>query len=168
VPSAPPVSPATVAAQVARAMPTAPPGRHSQAPSDPYPARPARPAQDPRTAQEPRVAEPRGETAAPPPVGREAPVPPAAPAAEARAAEAPAPEVPAPEVPTAEAASEQAARQGRKSARGKRSSVPSWDEIMFGNSRQRDLSVTARIVEAEVQALKPAILQVILRFAGMG
>jgi hypothetical protein len=37
-----------------------------------------------------------------------------------------------------EAASEQTARQGRKAARGKRSSVPSWDEIMFGNSRQRD------------------------------
>jgi Protein of unknown function (DUF3071) len=39
---------------------------------------------------------------------------------------------------SAEPASEQAGRQGRKSARGKRSSVPSWDEIMFGSSRQRD------------------------------
>jgi hypothetical protein len=29
-------------------------------------------------------------------------------------------------------------RQGRKAARGKRSSVPSWDEIMLGSSRQRD------------------------------
>ena len=38
----------------------------------------------------------------------------------------------------AEPAGEQAARQGRKAARGKRSSVPSWDEIMFGSSRQRD------------------------------
>ena len=38
----------------------------------------------------------------------------------------------------AEAADEQATRQGRKAARGRRSSVPSWDEIMFGNSRQRD------------------------------
>ena len=37
-----------------------------------------------------------------------------------------------------EAAGEQTARQGRKAARGRRSSVPSWDEIMFGNSRQRD------------------------------
>ena len=61
---------------------------------------------------------------------------------------------PAPEVATAEAgtpaaqddlaqapaepADEQAGRQGRKAARGKRSSVPSWDEIMFGSSRQRD------------------------------
>jgi hypothetical protein len=42
--------------------------------------------------------------------------------------------------PAAEAPStgEQSARPGRKTARGKRSSVPSWDEIMFGNSRQRD------------------------------
>jgi hypothetical protein len=37
-----------------------------------------------------------------------------------------------------EALAEQPARQGRKAARGRRSSVPSWDEIMFGNSRQRD------------------------------
>jgi hypothetical protein len=37
-----------------------------------------------------------------------------------------------------ESAGEPAARQGRKAARGRRSSVPSWDEIMFGNSRQRD------------------------------
>jgi hypothetical protein len=40
--------------------------------------------------------------------------------------------------PQPEAAGEQTARQGRKAARGRRSSVPSWDEIMFGNSRQRD------------------------------
>ncbi len=35
-------------------------------------------------------------------------------------------------------AGEQPTRPGRKTARGRRSSVPSWDEIMFGNSRQRD------------------------------
>jgi hypothetical protein len=35
-------------------------------------------------------------------------------------------------------AAEQAGRPGRKAARGRRSSVPSWDEIMFGSSRQRD------------------------------
>jgi hypothetical protein len=40
--------------------------------------------------------------------------------------------------PEAEPAAEQTGRQGRKSARGRRSSVPSWDEIMFGSSRQRD------------------------------
>jgi len=47
---------------------------------------------------------------------------------------------PAETVPPAqtEAAGEQATRQSRKAARGRRSSVPSWDEIMFGNSRQRD------------------------------
>ena len=38
----------------------------------------------------------------------------------------------------AEAAAEQTGRQSRKAARGRRSSVPSWDEIMFGSSRQRD------------------------------
>jgi Protein of unknown function (DUF3071) len=41
-------------------------------------------------------------------------------------------------VVNAEPAAEQAGRQGRKAARGRRSSVPSWDEIMFGSSRQRD------------------------------
>jgi hypothetical protein len=49
-------------------------------------------------------------------------------------AEAP---VAAPSVQT-EPAGEQAGRQGKKAARGKRSSVPSWDEIMFGSTRQRD------------------------------
>jgi hypothetical protein len=41
-------------------------------------------------------------------------------------------------VPQADPAVEQNGRQGRKAARGRRSSVPSWDEIMFGSSRQRD------------------------------
>jgi hypothetical protein len=38
----------------------------------------------------------------------------------------------------AQPAAEAAGRPGRKAARGKRSSVPSWDEIMFGSSRERD------------------------------
>jgi len=40
----------------------------------------------------------------------------------------------------AEAASSPGARQGRRASggRSRRSSVPSWDEIMFGNSRQPD------------------------------
>jgi Protein of unknown function (DUF3071) len=38
----------------------------------------------------------------------------------------------------AEPAVQQAGRAARKSARGRRSSVPSWDEIMFGSNRQRD------------------------------
>jgi len=41
-------------------------------------------------------------------------------------------------VAQAEPVAEQTGRQGRKAARGRRSSVPSWDEIMFGSSRQRD------------------------------
>ena len=67
-----------------------------------------------------------------------APVAPATPTASA-APSAPAAE-PAPSAPPAQpdASGEQTARQGRKAARGRRSSVPSWDEIMFGNSRQRD------------------------------
>jgi len=44
----------------------------------------------------------------------------------------------APTEPTSEPTSEQTGRHGRKAARGRRSSVPSWDEIMFGSSRQRD------------------------------
>jgi hypothetical protein len=74
------------------------------------PARHARPAQDSQAAQAAQAAQ----------------VGPAAPPADTVA--------PA----QAEAAGEQATRQGRKAARGRRSSVPSWDEIMFGNSRQRD------------------------------
>jgi hypothetical protein len=42
--------------------------------------------------------------------------------------------------PAGPTAGEQAAppRPGRKNARGRRSSVPSWDEIILGSSRQRD------------------------------
>jgi Protein of unknown function (DUF3071) len=47
----------------------------------------------------------------------------------AAASEAPRPAEPAAEAP---------ARAGRKSGRGRRASVPSWDEIMLGNSRQPD------------------------------
>jgi hypothetical protein len=61
----------------------------------------------------------------------ESTVPAAAAAAPARGAK---PESAAP----AEPVTEQAGRQGRKSARNKRASVPSWDEIMFGSARQRD------------------------------
>ncbi len=102
------------------------------------PARHARPAQDARVAQDSRAAQARQETPAPSAAEDSAAV--------AAAAAAP-PAVPAaPAVPPAEAAQpaqgeavgEQAARQGRKAARGRRSSVPSWDEIMFGSSRQRD------------------------------
>jgi hypothetical protein len=40
--------------------------------------------------------------------------------------------------PPPEPAAEPAGRQSRKAARNRRSSVPSWDEIMFGSSRQHD------------------------------
>jgi Protein of unknown function (DUF3071) len=53
------------------------------------------------------------------------------------------PQPPAPEEPEEAAASPAAQRSpaaqgGRRPARGRRSSVPSWDEIMFGSSRPRD------------------------------
>ena len=86
---------------------------------DDYPAAPEQQAAEPRVPESPPVPE---APAAAAPVTR---VPQARPEAAAPAA-------------SAEPASEQAARQGRKAARGKRSSVPSWDEIMFGNNRQRD------------------------------
>ncbi len=135
--SAPPVSPATVAAQVPRTTPPQPgaaqpgaaqPGRASQAERAAEPARHARPT------QESWVAQARQEAAvAVPPTGSAEPAAPAA----APAAPAPSPAGAAPQVP-AEPAVDQAARPSRKAARGRRSSVPSWDEIMFGNSRQRD------------------------------
>jgi hypothetical protein len=51
---------------------------------------------------------------------------------------APAAVQPAPTPPAPASAAEQAGRPSRKAARNRRSSVPSWDEIMFGSSRQRD------------------------------
>jgi hypothetical protein len=64
-----------------------------------------------------------------------------APAAASAAKPVPEPE-PAPAPPTqAESAEDQSARQRpgtKKNAKGRRSSVPSWDEIMLGSSRQRD------------------------------
>ena len=147
VPSAPAAGPATVAAQASRAAERpqpigtpqpghmAQPGRASQAAQAPQPARNA------RTAEEAWAAQAREEPAAV--ASSNAADSPTAttPAAAARPAapvtSAPSPAESAPSVP-AESAGEQAARQGRKAARGKRSSVPSWDEIMFGSSRQRD------------------------------
>jgi hypothetical protein len=140
-PSAPPVSPAAVAAQVSRAAQVPQPGRTFPPASAPQPERRAQPgrvaqpgrdsqaaqasqpAPDVRTAEEARAARARQETAA----------------VAAPVASPPSPAEEAPSAPSsADATSEQAARQSRKAARGKRSSVPSWDEIMFGSSRQRD------------------------------
>jgi hypothetical protein len=142
-PSAPPVSPATVAAQMTRA-PEAP--QTSRPPQRPQP--PTRASQPEREVQEPPAAQPRPETKAPAerretvheetahqdaavPVARqETAVPETAAPSTGDTKSAPA--------ASPEPAGDQAARQSRKAARGKRASVPSWDEIMFGNSRQRD------------------------------
>jgi hypothetical protein len=69
--------------------------------------------------------------------GREDYSPGPAPAEKGAASAAVQPASAAPTPPSAPAA-EQAGRQSRKTARNRRSSVPSWDEIMFGSSRQRD------------------------------
>jgi Protein of unknown function (DUF3071) len=157
-PSAPPPGEATVT----RLAPRISTARHERpAPVRPPASEPAPPAPVPSAPPAPSVsvtAEPRRDVSRPPaaernswpqPESREpVPVPLVAaestrenhqaappPAAEA-AAEAPAATGDA--AAQAEAGAEQTGRQGRKAARGRRSSVPSWDEIMFGSSRQRD------------------------------
>jgi hypothetical protein len=146
-PSAPPASPARVAAQVASATQparvpqpggVAQPGRMPQPGWAPQAAPASQPARHARPAEDSGVAQARQETSAssaaenPDMVGPAAAASPTAPVAPAAS--------PAETVPSSppDAAGEQASRQARKAARGKRSSVPSWDEIMFGSSRQRD------------------------------
>jgi hypothetical protein len=119
----PPVTPATVAAQVSKA------GRAPQPTGTPQPTREPESPRAARASQS-EAKEPPPETTVPS-ARPESTVPVAAAASPARDAK---PESAAP----AEPASEQAGRPGRKSARGKRASVPSWDEIMFGSARQRD------------------------------
>jgi len=134
-----PASPAAVATQVAKAAQASRPGQRPQSGQQPQPTA-ARAAQPAPRSQDPRKPQSRAEQARPEPVRSEAPV--QAVRQETRAAEPAAPAAAstgAPQAPaSAEAASEQAARQSRKAARAKRASVPSWDEIMFGNTRQRD------------------------------
>jgi hypothetical protein len=135
VPSAPTVNPATVTAQESRAAPgpqpgrttVPPPGRTAQPGRDAQAAQASQPARDARIAEEARAAQARQQAAG---------VTSSSAADSSTVSPSPATEA-APSAP-AEPAGEQAARQGRKAARGKRSSVPSWDEIMFGSSRQRD------------------------------
>jgi hypothetical protein len=120
----------------------------------PAPAAPAAPA--PQAPPAPVTAEPRGEAPRPPAAEMSPPpvtpataavtptattVAPAAAVTPAAAAVTPAAHGDPAQAPAAvppEPADDQASRPGRKTARGKRSSVPSWDEIMFGSSRQRD------------------------------
>jgi hypothetical protein len=135
-PSASPVSPAAIAAQVSKAAQASRPGQRPQLGQRPQPTA----ARAPQRGQEPRAPQSRPAPARPEAVRAEAVrAEAAAPAArqETRAPEPVAPATPA-AAAAAEAASEQAARQSRKAARAKRASVPSWDEIMFGNNRQRD------------------------------
>jgi Protein of unknown function (DUF3071) len=152
-PSTPLVSPAAVAAQVSRVPQTPQPGRTSPPAGAPQPERMAQPgrtaqpergslaaqesqpARETRTAEEARVAQAGQQTAA---ASSSAADSSAAATRAAASPSAPAQEAPSASSPSAEPASEQSARQGRKAARGKRSSVPSWDEIMFGSSRQRE------------------------------
>jgi Protein of unknown function (DUF3071) len=109
---------------------------HAESRRDPEPERAARAPVTPVPPVAPVTPAPAARTAPTP-----APVP--APAAE-RPAE---PERPAAEVAAAQSAQAQSAqaepapaRPGRKAAggRGRRASVPSWDEIMLGTSRQPD------------------------------
>jgi Protein of unknown function (DUF3071) len=120
-----------------------PPVPQHAPPASPPQALPSQtlPTQAPSAPTAPVAAEPRGEVPRQPAAER-SPQPPAVPAAETVTRPAvPAAEDDQAQAPTAvppETVGEQAGRPGRKTARGKRSSVPSWDEIMFGSTRQRD------------------------------
>jgi hypothetical protein len=110
------------------------------------PARPAASAPDPAerraaapssVAQDPAPQRPAAQAPAPSAPPREAPKP------EAPAAQAPVPQAPAAQAgqPPADKPAQQppARGRGKKAAqRGRRSSVPSWDEIMLGNNRQQE------------------------------
>jgi Protein of unknown function (DUF3071) len=156
------VTPAAVAATAEPARVTAPAAAPAAAAVAPAIAEPAasEPAAEPVIAVAPATAEAPAAVApaaAEPPAAVvpaaavAAPVAAVAPAAAVAApvaeppapAPAPAPEAPAPAAAAASDAAatpgnEQSARPGRKNARGRRSSVPSWDEIMLGSARQRD------------------------------
>jgi Protein of unknown function (DUF3071) len=131
VPTAPAVNPAAVAAQVSRAVAGPESARTSPPAAVPQPGRMAEPG---RAGEPRRAGQARQDAAASSTAGSPTAAAPAASPAPAQAA----PSAPSAPAAPAEPAGEQATRQGRKAARGKRSSVPSWDEIMFGSSRQRD------------------------------
>jgi Protein of unknown function (DUF3071) len=160
-PPAPVVAPPVPAAPTPPSVPSAP---MTAEPRRPVTAEPRRPVA--AEAGRPVTAEPRRDIAGPPaaersswprPTPRE-PAPTPRVAAEAAREDHPAAPPAAETAPDRQAASaasatsaasvdaaaqaepgaEQTGRQGRKAARGRRSSVPSWDEIMFGSSRQQD------------------------------
>jgi hypothetical protein len=157
-PAAPPPGEATIT-RLAPRLGNARHERPGPGPGRPTVAEPAPPAPMPSPPSPPPVpsapvtAEPRRDGSRPPaaernqwprPASREpAPAPlVAAEGARENHLTAPPPAEPTAEpddaVASAAPAAEQSGRQGRKAARGRRSSVPSWDEIMFGSSRQRD------------------------------
>jgi hypothetical protein len=112
-----------------------PPRSHEQAPARPERSAPAAYAERPA----PGTHRERPVPTAPAPDTLEIPVPAARPP---EPAEPPAPESEAAEAhaPGTEQAQPEArpSRSSRKAARGRRASVPSWDEIMLGTSRQPD------------------------------
>jgi hypothetical protein len=152
-PVAPPPGEATVTrlaprlgnARYERPAPVRPPAAEAAAPVPVPPAPHAPPAppasSTPVSAPMAAADRPRGKHQAAPPlaseVALESPAAARDEAAQAEPAAAQA-EPAAAQAEPAAAQAEQGARPGRKAARGRRSSVPSWDEIMFGSSRQRD------------------------------
>ena len=118
-------------AAAAGASAAASPTRAGDAPAAQAPAAQAPAAQAP-AAQAPAAQAPAQAPAAQPPAGR-------APANGRRPAQAPAQ---SPSQPPADERADEVPPRGRgkrtAGSRGRRSSVPSWDEIMLGNSRQPD------------------------------
>jgi len=142
-PAAPPPGEATVT----RLAPRLGNARHERpGPGRPVVSEPAPPAPPATVTAEPRrdVSRPPAEPVAEPPVAPATPAGPAPSATPAAVASTPAAVASTPAAASGDAAAqaesvaEPAGRQSRKAARGRRSSVPSWDEIMFGSSRQRD------------------------------
>ena len=132
VPPAPPVPSLPVTAEPGRDLSRTPAAERNSWPRPPSREPASAPLVAPESAREnhraaPRPAEAAAESSAQVAPG-EAVVP----------GEAVAPVAAEEAVAQAEPAAEQNGRQGRKAVRGRRSSVPSWDEIMFGSSRQRD------------------------------
>ncbi len=127
-PAAPP-SPAPVPERAVAAARPATPVPPSPAPASPGPA--SNPASPPAAAASPAAASPAAASPA-------APAPAAAGQADTRSPDQPE-QAPAAAADSREPAAPQRGR-GRKAAggRSRRSSVPSWDEIMFGTSRQPD------------------------------
>jgi Protein of unknown function (DUF3071) len=110
---------AAVVAAAERAAPSAAAAEQAATPEVPATAKPAAAPEAPPAAQPAAAA--RGSAAAEPKTEVPAPV-----------------ETPAAETPAAEDQTSRGRTGAKKNAKGRRSSVPSWDEIMLGSSRQRE------------------------------